>query len=757
MRPSIKKNLPIFFLLLAILCGLSVHAQDWHLRDSLLTRLGQSGQDTSRISLMLKLAQFEVFKAGEFKTDLDSAAVFIEAAKTLNIKLQSPQAAGWIVLAESYLQKERPGQRPQGKASAEKALAMLQQVNDPFHTAKAYQALSEYYNEDDKGELLKKVALLEKSVALYKTAGAVSEEAAAYQLLGELYPNDSLQLSSLGKALALYQSIHYPLLQGVYGNLAVYYFTKSNFKQAISYAITALKTADDQHDTTMQLCELANQIAIMLNRQGQYAQAVPYFFRALERAEAYHDNYTTYVIAVNIATTYTSLNQPLKAKAFLEGIAGKYEQPKENATVGYRVAECFVKIYVAIADYDRARPYTEKLKLILKDNKPTLGITQKSDMHTTLASYYLATRQIKEAVAHLKTSDSLVAADGSPVRKAVNEYLWFRLDTAQGRYADAVQRLLKSKEINDSLFTATKSQQIHQLEVEFDTKNKEDQIRLLNQETRLEKVNLQQANLLKNVSIGGVFLALMIAGLLYRQNRIKQRNSRLIFQKNEQLEQLVKEKEWLLREVHHRVKNNLYTVISLLESQAAYLENDALLAIQNSGHRIYAMSLIHQKLYQTEDIRVIDMKSYITEFVYYLHDSFGSPSNIRIGLEIEPLSLAIAHAIPLGLIINESVTNAFKYAFPRGRKGSISVRLCQTGRKIVLTITDDGEGFDYQQGDSGRSSFGIELMKGLTDQIRGTFWLDGTKGTIITVSFELDLLDMTVEPAGRALVSIVQR
>src|SRR5882672_10287650 len=193
MRPFIRNPLPICFLLLSGLCGLSVHAQDWHLRDSLLTLLGHSEQDTSRISLLLKLAQFEVFKAGEYKTDLDSAAVYIEAAKTLNTKLQSPQAAGWIVLTESYLLKERPGQRPQGKAYAEKALAMLQQVNDPFHTAKAYQALSDYYNEDDSIQLRTKVALLKKSVSLFKSAGAILDEAAGYQLLGELDPNDSLQ------------------------------------------------------------------------------------------------------------------------------------------------------------------------------------------------------------------------------------------------------------------------------------------------------------------------------------------------------------------------------------------------------------------------------------------------------------------------------------------------------------------------------------------------------------------------------------
>src|SRR5258708_10246858 len=503
----------------------------------------------------------------------------------------------------------------------------------------------------------------------------------------------------------------------------------------------------------MQLSELANQIAIMFNRQNQYEQAIPYYFRALERAEAYHENYSIFMIASNIATTYTRLNQPLKAKSFLEGIAGKYEQPKDDATIDYRIASCFLKIYVELADYDRARPYAEKLTRLLKKNIRTMGITKKTEIRSTLTNYSLATSQIKEAAAQLKTNDPQVASDGGAYRMATNEYLWFRVDTAQGRYADAVHRLLKSKEINDSLFTATKSQQIHQLEVEFDTKNKEDQIRLLNQETRLEKVSLKKANLVKDVSFGGVFLALVIAGLVFRQNRIKQKNSRLILQKNHQLEHLVKEKEWLIREVHHRVKNNLYTVISLLESQEAYLENDALLAVQNSGHRIYAMSLIHQKLYQTEDIQAIDMKSYIIEFVYYLQDSFGSPSNIRIGLEIEPLSLTVAHAIPLGLIINESVTNAFKYAFPRSRNGLISVRLRQTGKQIVLTIADDGEGFDYQPGDSGRTSFGIDLMKGLTQQVRGTFLLDGTKGTTITVSFELSPLDTTVQPADRAIVS----
>jgi two-component system, sensor histidine kinase PdtaS len=739
MRAPLKKFL-LVFTLVSSLCRPSVNAQDWHPRDSLLTLLSKSGQDTVRISLLLKLAQFEIFKTGEYKIDLDSAGVYIEAAKTINTRAQSPQAAGWIVLTESYLLKEHEEQRPQGKALAEKAVAMLQQANDPFHLAEAYRAVSEYYNKDNTEELPKKIALLEKSVAQFKAAGAITDEAAGYQLLGELYDGDSLILSSLQKALELFQSVHYTLLQGVYGNLTGYYYWKSDFKEAIHYAILALSTADAQHDTSAQLCELANQIGILFDRMEQYNEAIPYFIRGLERAEALHDNKAIYITAMNVAANYVNLKQPLKAKLFLDHIAQQYALPKDNALLLSQVAVSFLRVYMALGEFGNARPYADRLKLFLKDN-PYMEIMGQNSMHFTLVKYYLDSRQYAEAKVQLKSIDSLKARVGDPRGEETNEFLWFRLDTAQGQYADAIHRLLKSKDLHDSLFNETKSQQIHQLEVAFDTKKKEDQIRLLNQQAQLEKANLYEANLVKNFSFGSVVLAMVIAGLLFRQNRIKQKNNRLTLHKNEQLEHLVKEKEWLLREVHHRVKNNLHTVICLLESQASYLENDALLAIQNSGNRIYAMSLIHQKLYQTEDVRMIDMENYITEFIRYLQDGFGVPSNIRIELNIETLTLAVALAIPLGLIINEAVTNSFKYAFPGGETGLISVRLYRAGKRVLLTIADDGKGFEYDPEGPGSSSFGLELINGLAREIRGIICFDGCKGTTITISFEQDLLE----------------
>ncbi len=173
-------------------------------------------------------------------------------------------------------------------------------------------------------------------------------------------------------------------------------------------------------------------------------------------------------------------------------------------------------------------------------------------------------------------------------------------------------------------------------------------------------------------------ILLASGGLLYKQYRQKQKSAALIAetnkvisqknqaitQKNEALEQLVTEKEWLLKEVHHRVKNNLHTVICLLESQAAYLESDARQANEVSQQRIYTMSLIHQKIYQSEDIKSIDMSVYLPEFIQYLDDSFGNNLRIHFEVDIDPVQLDISQAVPVALIINEAVTNSIKYAFP---------------------------------------------------------------------------------------------
>ena len=246
---------------------------------------------------------------------------------------------------------------------------------------------------------------------------------------------------------------------------------------------------------------------------------------------------------------------------------------------------------------------------------------------------------------------------------------------------------------------------------------------------------------------GGAALLLLFLGLLYNRYRFKQRSNKQlesqqkeITQKNATLQHLVEEKEWLLKEVHHRVKNNLHTVICLLESQAEYLENDALKAIENSQHRIYAMSLIHQKLYQSEDVKTIDMVTYLPEFIRYLDDSFGNNRRIHFELDIEPLQLGISQAIPIALIVNEAVTNSFKYAFPRKKEGHVTIRMRRMNDEIILTIADDGIGIDTSILDVPSGSLGLKLIKGLSEDINGTISFENNAGTKITIVFNVDPL-----------------
>ena len=157
-------------------------------------------------------------------------------------------------------------------------------------------------------------------------------------------------------------------------------------------------------------------------------------------------------------------------------------------------------------------------------------------------------------------------------------------------------------------------------------KFKEQNIQLLTKQDQLQKSKLQQGAILRNISFAVVALLIIIMALLYNRYQLKQRTNRKlesqqseIAKQNLSLQHLVNEKEWLLKEIHHRVKNNLQIVMSLLNSQSAYIDNEpALTAIHDSQHRVHAMSLIHQKLYNSENVSSIDMSFYIRELVSYL-------------------------------------------------------------------------------------------------------------------------------------------
>lgn len=195
----------------------------------------------------------------------------------------------------------------------------------------------------------------------------------------------------------------------------------------------------------------------------------------------------------------------------------------------------------------------------------------------------------------------------------------------------------------------------------------------------------------------------------------------------------LKEKEVLLREVHHRVKNNLQVISSLLSLQATYVQNDRITSLmEESQHRLRAMALVHEALYASSSLSQIDMSTYVRGLLDYLSCSYAVPVEIR--QHIEPVTLGVDSAIPCGLILNELVTNALKHAFPDGRAGEISVELRAAGEdRFSLTVRDNGVGMPADATFPSTTSLGLRLVEALAHQLRGSVHLIRGHGTTFMI------------------------
>jgi PAS domain S-box-containing protein len=206
----------------------------------------------------------------------------------------------------------------------------------------------------------------------------------------------------------------------------------------------------------------------------------------------------------------------------------------------------------------------------------------------------------------------------------------------------------------------------------------------------------------------------------------------------EQVRKSLHEKELLVKEVHHRVKNNLTVIHSLLKLQSRYVEEERYREMFNdSMGRIKSMATIHEKLYRSEDLAKINFSDYISDMTDSLYRSYElSPGKVTLKKDVEKVTLGIDASIPCGLIVNELISNALKYAFPEDRKGEIKLSLRMKGRdEIELTVSDDGvgipEGLDYRKTDT----LGLNLVRDLVGQLGGIMELNREKGTEFQITF----------------------
>ncbi len=305
----------------------------------------------------------------------------------------------------------------------------------------------------------------------------------------------------------------------------------------------------------------------------------------------------------------------------------------------------------------------------------------------------------------------------------------------------ALEMLERHQAIKDSLASENKVKEFTSLDLSFSFRQEQylDSIRQIQQKNQLllsheKELQTQQ---FRQLMLGFVILVILIVVVLILIFARRQKKQNILLdQKNQIINKSLYEKELLLKEIHHRVKNNFQTISSLLQLQSREVYDEkALLNIEEGQSRIRSMSLIHQKLYQNDDLSLIDFQDYLEQLSKQITGSYGL-KNLEILIQATGINLDIDTSIPLGLILNELITNASKYAFNENEKGKLTITITQPDvGHYKLILKDSGPGLPLDINLLNTSTLGLRLVQRLTKQLHGNFEYKNENGSCFKITF----------------------
>jgi len=716
----------------------------------LLAMLKNSKPDKNKVVILLNLANIYVNGPIRKDADIDRAMSLADAASKLSSQLHevSLHNDAQLFIADMFTLQD-------DMKSAESILSTLDdtaKLKLLLNLSYKYWARNNGKKEQDRQKTLLFAEQSRKlSVRLHLPEYRIL--ALNYIALAHYSQGDTSAMSELMEVVRQYKAIKYPNhLHYTYCELAIMNYVRGNPDKAEYYAMECIKNMQATGDT-IAAGDFYYWRSVIAYNNEDFQKSFDFAIQAIDHFKVHSGE----ICIANRGIVFRMPVQALRkmkrygeALQYVREIERDYPPITPNDEKDYAVMTG--NIYRDMKAYDKAAKYfKDAFDLSKKQNKTDY------DIYVNIGQLYVESGQYAKAKLFLNKIPESNRLQYTPSFMSHLHYMLFLADSATGDYRSAIKNLSDYRGFEEFNLRKAKDEEVKKLEVQYDVKEKENallikdqHIALLNQNSKLDEIKLKQSRLERNITIAAVLVLLTAAGIFFKQYRDKKRinliitrdsevisnQNNVISQKNEHLELLLREKGWLIKEVHHRVKNNLQTIISLLESQAAYLENDALKAIETSQNRIYAMSLIHQKLYQSEDIQTIDMMVYIPELIKYLKDSFDISPKIDFNVEIDQVSLDASIAIPLALIINEALTNSIKYAFPDNRHGDIFISLREQGELLKLELADNGIGMDTNSIKANPASLGLQLIKGLIKEIHGEVSFKNNHGVKITVLFK---------------------
>jgi len=517
--------------------------------------------------------------------------------------------------------------------------------------------------------------------------------------------------------------------------LAALYITKGDYDKALFYALRAEKMMRTSQDS-LYAATFYIRISNIYRTIGKNDLCIEWYRKALDQLIRINAADAAFGTIRHIVQLFLDQGKAPEALTFILDQTAKHKPVSANDQ--RQIQAALGAVYSALKSYELAeKSYLEMIRL---QDEPidNLSNLDRAKDYLSVGNFFIRRSMYDRARPYLLTALVRYEQELSPdILKNIHLSL-FKVDSALGNYLSAIKHLRLNNLFRDSIFNIAKNNQIEELQISYETEKKDQLISFKEQQ-------LQQGTILRNIGIAVVALLIIIMALLYNRYRLKQKtNKKLesqqqeITKQNKSLQQLVNDKDWLVKEIHHRVKNNLQMVVSLLNAQTEFLTHpSAIDAIKESRERMQAIAIIHQKLYQLDNSTQINMRSYINELIDNIKDSFADGERIHFKTDVADVSLDISQSVPLGLILNEAITNAVKYAYPKNEKGMIRVSLRHSNTdELQLKVADDGKGLPADVDIEHSNTLGMQLIRLFAEQLEGDLYFINNNGLEITLNFK---------------------
>jgi two-component system, sensor histidine kinase PdtaS len=561
--------------------------------------------------------------------------------------------------------------------------------------------------------------------------------AKSYDVMGDLYRWQSNYIQAKEyyfKAFDLFKELNDQRGMSSAANyIGLMYDNGAEYADALKFYYVSLRINEKLKDKAS-IAISYNNIGGVNDLFGNYEEALNFYFKSLKLKEEMKNLPGVANTNNNIGEVYKKSGQYEEAmKYYLKSL--QLKKTLNNKTGMANTLNNIGDVYLLKSDYIQSLNYYQQSLELFRALDDKAG---RATVNNNIGVLYYKMKQYSKAEEHLKKGLSLALEIGLTLEERKAYYTLSEISEATGNYKQANEYIKLDAAIKDSLQNEKNNKLISEIQSRYELEQNKKEIALLTKEKDVQQLELYSNRILTISFLVGFLLLLVLVIVVINGNKQKQKANLLLIEQNTKITKQKEEKELLLKEIHHRVKNNLQIINSLLRLQSHQLDDKKAIALfEECQNRILSMAMIHEKLYKSKDLTNINIDNYITTLADSLIRSYSTNNNIELKVNCSVEKIGFDTLMPLGLILNELISNSLKYAFVEKENGQIVIDLFKKENdKLEMHVTDNGIGLPVNFSWENTNTLGIELIKTLVEQINGTVEIAGSFGTSFKIVFE---------------------